>query len=73
MLEKGPKKSFVAIASFIPHPCCDSFSGEDWFDGEKSRETEENTVGGRVVAQTELQSCGPYLSEMTFKYHDESF
>ena len=73
MLEKGAKKIFVAIASFIPHFCCDSVSGEDWFDREKWRETEENTVDGRVVAQTELQSCGPNLSQMTFKYHDASF
>lgn len=55
MLEKGVNKVFVAIASFIPLLCCDSFSGEGWFDREKSKETKENALDDRMVAQRELR------------------
>ena len=61
VLEKGVNKVFVAIASFIPLLCCDSFSGEGWFDREKSKETKENAVDDRMVAQRELRCRGPNL------------
>lgn len=72
MLENRPDKIFVAIASFIPYPCCDPISGECWFDREKPKGTEENAVDGRAVVQRELQSCGLNLPELTFNPHDES-
>ena len=61
MLEKGVNKVFVAIASFIPLLCCDSVSGEGWFEREKSKETKENAVDDRMVAQRDLRCCGPNL------------
>lgn len=67
------KQSFVATASFIPLLCCDSVSGQGWFDREKSKETKENAVGVGVLAQRELRSCGPNLPGLTIKYHVESF
>lgn len=54
VLEKGPKKDFVGVASFIPHPCYDSVSGEGWFDREKQGEAEQNAIDVRCFHK---QSC----------------
>lgn len=50
VLEKGPHKVFVVVASFIPHPWYDSVSAEDWFGGEK-----QNAVDGRCLHKRSYQ------------------